>query len=621
MAQPAHDATQDFQQALSDPTRWVIKPGVPIFKAHQRKDPNTGQLIDVDLPKLYRIAHNITHMERQGVPIRMTLGHTEPGKPEVQQPPVGGYYRNARVQPFGPKGEPAVVVDEWLDPQYAQVRKNFPYRSAEYYDDAEQITGVALLTRDPFLDLGVVAYDKGYTTGGANPPVRYATAPGRQPIFYHFVLGDDPMPAPAYPMQTPGYYPTAPQVQPAQPYGPGFAGPVVPPGYYPPQAAAPMPPAPTPGYLPAQPGFVPPLNVASQPMPYEQPAVPMAYAHPAQRYRNWPGPAYRKHNIGHSHPSGGAVYATETQPSMGGPGGGPGGDPSGGGGIPGGGENPIEMVAQLLTEAVSILTSMSGAPGAGGPPSSPFPGGGGGGGAPPMMASRFARRPARPAFNRPRYYSRDGQPLPPMPPQGAPQIPGQQRTISGLPVGYQMKVDQLQYQLNESNRALKLLYYERDQADTEACIAQIRHLAAQGYQVGEYEVGELKNKPRAERDAYLQHIVTRYQKIGTEMAPPILGDPTPADAGDPAMMNRPATREEMEAALKLTAGSANTGDYHKALHYIRTGQQPGGRGPVVRPGMDPAQFGWPEGGAAPDLPPSFGDPYSHQELQVNGAPY
>ncbi len=226
-----HDATRDFSEALSDPSRWIIKPGVPIFKAHERKDPATGAMIRVDLPKLYRIANNMQQMERGGVPVRLTLGHTEPNKPEAQQPPVGGYYRNPRVQPFGPKGEPAVVVDEWLDPQYAAQRKNYPYRSSEYYDDAEQITGVALLTRDPFLDLGVVAYSKDHNctrgptfsiangiisnTSSIPGPVRYALNPatGRAPVMYRLTLGELPM------------FPQGPQPQPNGQPAPQYAAP------------------------------------------------------------------------------------------------------------------------------------------------------------------------------------------------------------------------------------------------------------------------------------------------------------------------------------------------------------------------------------------------------------
>lgn len=576
MAVP-RDATADFQEALNDPTRWVIKPGVPIFKPHQRKDPTTGAMIQVDLPKLYRIAANIQHLERQGVPVRMTLGHTEPGKPETEQPPVGGYYRNARVQPFGPTGEPAVVVDEWLDPQYAGVRKNFPYRSAEYYDDAESITGVALLTRDPFLDLGVVAYTK----EPDRVPTRYAAVPGgKRPIFYHYVTGEAPMAFPAYIPQPQGAAP-APQAAPAPVYGPvpagvGFA------------------PAPAPAYYAAQPQMMQQALAAPMTIPEAQ-VITTAQVPTSEPvlYRSWPGPAHQRANIGKSHPSGAgaAVYATQTPPSMGGEMGG-----MGMGGGMGAAPNPLEQVAELLSQAVSLITQLTGA--GGGAPQSPFPEQGAAG---PNMNARYGRRP----MPRPRFYGAPGAPTPYGGPSDA------QRTITGLPVGYQMKVDQLQYQLGEANRALKVLYYERDQADTETCVAQIRHLAAQGYQVGEYEVRELKSKPKDQREAYLQHVMTHYQKVGVEMAPPVLGDPTPGEA-PVHMSSRPASREEMEAAVSMSASDPRPDAFTKALNYIRSGQAASGM--AGSPAMDlmggPMPGAWSPGSAAPQTGTPFIDPYA-----------
>lgn len=573
MPQTNFDATADFAQTLADPTRWVIKRGVPIFKPHQRTDPNTQKLIRVDLPKLYRIAENLQRLERQGgVPIRMTLGHTEPGKAETEQPPVAGYYRNARVQRFGPKGEPAIVVDEWLDPQYTPHRKNYPYRSAEYYDDAEQITGVALLTRDPYLDLGVVAYDRGeslvaYTRDSATPaPLMYERGVARHPVMYQLVIGEVPMPAPQQPVNPPAAA-GVPQIAPV----------------------------------------------------YAGQASPTPYAGP------WPGPAHRRANIGHRHQSGGAIYATEgPPPDMGG---GPPGMPGGGGG-----GNPMEQLRDCLMQAVQIASELAGG-GGGGPPMGPGgPPPGGGGSAPetpfpddeePTMSSRYGQGGGRPRAQAPRYPHR-GSYTPrqayqrqPAPQAQEPQPQAPARTISGLPVGYQMKLDQLQYQNNEQAKAIQLLLYERDQADTEACAAEISRLAASGYQVGEYEFQELKAKPRAERAAYIQHITTKYQRIGTDTLPPLLGDPTPGDAPNP---NRPLTRDEMDKAIRLSE-SQNI-PYDQAIHYIRGGGPaptmygafPGGPAPG-----DPRAFAWGAGQAAPgEFPASFVNPYEPSE---NGAGY
>ncbi len=565
------DATADFYAALSDPTRWVVKKNVPIFKPHQRTDPNTKKLIQVDHNKLHRIATNMQRMEQGGVPIRMTLGHTEPGKPETQQPPIGGYYRNARVGTFGPKREPAILVDEWLDPAYAQYRKNFPYRSAEYYDDDEQITGVALLTRDPYLDLGVVAYQKGephftcrsdsslasYTASPKGGMVRYDGI--RRPTMYHLVLGE-------LPVTTPNPIPTA--------------GPPLPVNPLPPQAM------PEPAPAPQQ------YTHAPTPTPYAQ----SQYGGP------WPGPAYHKHNIGHTHPSGGAVYrgnsrgaryATEVPPEM------------GGGGGPGGGD-PMEQLYDCLMQAANIVQGMMGGPAGGaggappmgapsmggappmggmgsGPPSTPFPSGGGSappsGGSSPTRASRYAQQGPTP---RPRYYARPGQT-----PTVYPRTTG---TVSGLPVGYQMELDKRDAEITQLKKQMEVVFYERDQADTESCVAEMRRLAALGYQVGEYEVNELKRKNPEERALYIQHITTKYQRVPTDHAPTVLGDPTPAAPDNDA--NRPLSREEMEAAVAMSEGNPDPKAYMQAVNYIRGGGPVPYQGRLARDPYEPSANGY-----------------------------
>lgn len=594
------DATAEFYSTLQDPTRWIIKQGVPIFKSHQRTDPNTGKLIKVDLPKLYRIAGNMAKMERDGgIPIRMTLGHTEPGKPETDQPPVGGYYRNPRVQQFGPKGEPAVVVDEWLDPQYAQNRKNYPYRSAEYYDDSEQITGVALLTRDPYLELGVVAYTKGDV--GA---VHYRRS--ASPVSYHYLMTDPPS----------RDYAVNPQ-NPQQPVPPVWNGPVVPTNYGQAPVPAPVPPQAANG--------VPNGQYPAAPQPGQPAPVPYGTGNYGTGYAGTWGGAHRPPPMRRQHPSGGAIYAGEPPmdddgpddgpPGAGGPppdmGGGPppdmGGPPPGAGGPPGmGGGDPIQDAFNAAQALVQALGSMLGQSPGGAAPTSPFPSGGAGG--PPVPNARYGAygqstgqrpngssmtggggRPApRPAAQprRPGQYSRQPSPTTP----GTPAMNPPQTTISGLPVGYQMKIDQLQYQVQQITEQNRILMYERDQADTAECAAEIRRLASQGYQVDEYEVQMLKQTPRDQRPAFLQHIVTKYQRIGTTFPPPLMGDPTP---GDVAQMeaNRPATQDEMDAALAMSANDPNPAAYAQALQAVRYGgNRLAGFGPAMGghgPAFDP----------------------------------
>jgi len=508
-----HDATQEFTQRLNDPRQWVIKPGVPVFKPHQRVDPNTGKLIVVDVPKLYRIAAKMQQMERGGVPVRMTIGHTEPGKSETEQPPVSGVYRNARVQPFGPQQELAVVCDEWLDPAYAPHRKNYLYRSAEYYDDQEQITGVALLTRDPYLDLGVVAYTRGHD--GA---VHYSNR-GERPLGYHLLLGAEEMFPQYYPSgqvpfaAAPGAQPQYPQVAPPQPQ----------PVHY---AAQPVNP-----FAPAQ----------AQPVAYgypqvaggQYPAVPPGFTPetPPANYGTWGAGGNRgghqRPNIGHQHNQGSFGQPQRSNYAYGQEGGGmpqAGGMGMGGGG--GGGE-----VCPHCGQPLGYEDDFGGSGG--------FPG--------------QLNQP--PTMNRMGYSRLDPATAP-----GA-------TTISGLPVGYAAHLSQVNYQLQQLTQANQVLMYERDQADTAACAEAINGLAMQGFPVGEYEFSELKKKSGGERAAYIQHIATHYQQVPTSAVPPQLGDPTPFLAG--GSQQRPMTKDEMQAALRA---ESQTGVPFE--HYARGGGAP-----------------------------------------------
>ena len=577
------DATASFGQKINDSSKWKVVSGVPVFKAHQRTDPNTQKLISVDLPKLYRIAENMQRMERQGgVPIRMTLGHTEPGKPETQQPPIAGYYRNARVQKFGPGGEPAIVVDEFLDPQFSNVRKNYPYRSSEYYDDTEQITGVALLTRDPFLDLGVVAYQKGdqsnltYENRQTTSFVAHATeipgsgqtnpSTGRTPVMYRLNLGEVPM----YPQGAP---------QPNQ--------------FVPPPQQVPVAPQPTPYAAPVQQSDPQPVWGQTVPAP-----TPYAYPRPVSY---WDGTQASGGNpprpVPHQHQNTGAIYSQNgrggigryaDEPPMGGPpnAGPPGSEPGNSGPT----ASPLDQVRELLMQAAQVLADCEG-------------GGMGGPGGPPMMASRtggnarYGRTPSRPRLSPGARYE-------------TPRTPTQYTgatTISGMPVGVQMEMDKLKLENTQLKQGMNVLFYERDQADTHACIETVRSLQYQGFQVGEYEVSELKKKTPEERAAYVQHIATHYQQIGTTPLPQQLGDPTPAGA-EPVP---PMTKEHMQAALRATQGNNDSNAFIAAMtHYQRNGVPAGSRftPPTVQPSyaFDQNPF---EGQAVPNAAPGT-NPYS-----------
>jgi hypothetical protein len=194
------------------------------------------------------------------------------------------------------------------------------------------------------------------------------------------------------------------------------------------------------------------------------------------------------------------------------------------------------------------------------------------------------------------------------------------RTISGLPVGYQLELDKRDSEVRRLGETLKILMYEREQSDTNECIAEIRRLADVGYQVGEYELNELKAKPREQRGAYLQHIVAKYQKVGTEFLPPLLGDPTAAMA--PQQPGGPASEDEMQRALKITEQNPRM-PFEAALNYARNQgqQQQGGMPPLGPNGFGPGVEG--PGGPMTVYGPhgpqqvAFADPY-HLEPSANG---
>lgn len=581
------DATEDFARQLNDPARWAIKHSVPIFKAHRRVDPNTGREIVVDVPKLYRIAENLQRMERQGgVPIRMTLGHTEPGKPETQQPPVAGYYRNARVAQFGPKGEPAVVVDEWLDPQYRGNRKNFPYRSSEYYDDTEQITGVALLTRDPYLDLGVVAYEG--VTMPVKGPVLYSAA-GQPRTAYQYLLGEAPMWPYGYDANgTPLPAPQAPTVTPIHPsqvapvYPTPYAAPHVQTGYGMPTPANQPPqyrdPAPV-GYAAPQPA---PLAYAGPGAPqasgapftgsYTQSPAAMSHSNEWQFRANQQGQRY-------ADPIPGQTPVHELM--------GPGTPPQMGANAPEeddeAGLNALHHHMSQAVEHLSRYMQAGRKPNAYGPP--------------PMEQPPMPMQPPSPGFppgqgSADSPYSR-GNSQTQQPYTARPQYAGRYEA-ERVPVAYQIEMDKLQAKLNAQEASIKVVMYERDQADSAACEAEIRRLAHAGWSVDENDVVKLKRTPVDQRPGFLHEIMTKYSRVGTEAMPPIMGDPSPMHQVGPDPSGGRATREQMFAALKTIPGDAPPEMYAQALQSVQYG------GPQAQLGMN----GEPQGPGNP-----FGDPY------------
>lgn len=157
------DATLEFLESLKDESRWHIRRNVPVFGPHSRKDAEGKERYKVTDKTLERICNNAREREKKkGVVGLLSIGHRplDRNLPESEVPrfakPVG-YILNYRNTGFGPEGEPCAMVDEYIKKEHWEEAKHFPFRSAEYWPSREEITGVALLLRDPELDLGMVA--------------------------------------------------------------------------------------------------------------------------------------------------------------------------------------------------------------------------------------------------------------------------------------------------------------------------------------------------------------------------------------------------------------------------------------------------------------------------------
>lgn len=153
------DPTLEFMAQFADESKWIVKRRIPLFKPHDQMKVVDGQEVvaySVTPNDIPQIAGNMRRNEKSGIPARLTVGHIDKTATENNQPRAAGYWLNAQPGTFGPDNEPCVYADAYVKPDCAADVKGRPYRSAEYYPATKDIRGVALLTRDPRLDLGTV---------------------------------------------------------------------------------------------------------------------------------------------------------------------------------------------------------------------------------------------------------------------------------------------------------------------------------------------------------------------------------------------------------------------------------------------------------------------------------
>jgi len=185
------DPTLQTLAELEDANRYAVKRGVPIWVPHRRRvrgpDGSTQEVVvrEEDLPEY---ANRINRLEAErGVLGRITDGHVTASGPP---PKLVGYYKNARVGYFGPKRTPAVLVDCYFRRECLSIVAERPYRSPEVYPDVKEIRGLALLLKDPYLDMGTVTYHsvaRPICYGGGHMPDLEDVTPAEKELFEKFL--------------------------------------------------------------------------------------------------------------------------------------------------------------------------------------------------------------------------------------------------------------------------------------------------------------------------------------------------------------------------------------------------------------------------------------------------
>lgn len=153
-------------QDLQDRSRYIVAT-FPVFGPNQRvyRTPD-GEKVEInvterDLPGI--CARSNDPWRRSHTPGVMIIGHRRPGYviKEQDQPKVVGYSNNYRIAPLN--GKPWIWADLYERVEYQGAIAAHPFRSAEYDTATKMISGVALLTQDPFLSQGVAHYQRGST--------------------------------------------------------------------------------------------------------------------------------------------------------------------------------------------------------------------------------------------------------------------------------------------------------------------------------------------------------------------------------------------------------------------------------------------------------------------------
>lgn len=161
----ASDPTMQLLADLDDPTKFRRVERVAVFRPHTREQMTADgkkRTIRVTGADLQTIAERTNAaLEQSGRPVRLTLGHVkqDPNYPEHLQPKIVGFAKDYKAEVVQrPAGTLLTVTHtEYLRADEAdEILRQYPFRSPEYDPEGQVFGGVALLTRDPWLDTGAV---------------------------------------------------------------------------------------------------------------------------------------------------------------------------------------------------------------------------------------------------------------------------------------------------------------------------------------------------------------------------------------------------------------------------------------------------------------------------------
>jgi hypothetical protein len=169
----------DFFQDLENPDLYEKVEGVPVFAPHiaYKFNHRTGKkeyvkVTDDDIKEACQYLKDLE--QARGSLVVVTPGHRNPDKtyPEQKQPPPWGYAKAAGFGTYdAPDGSqvPCMLTTLYLDRKVRAedgtpanvAARTYPFRSVDFYSDDNRVSGIALLRRDPALDLGMISYQRG----------------------------------------------------------------------------------------------------------------------------------------------------------------------------------------------------------------------------------------------------------------------------------------------------------------------------------------------------------------------------------------------------------------------------------------------------------------------------